>query len=268
MVHEPDGQIAMVPVFRGTLPHIRRVPVDRPWHWVQLGYADMVAAWRVSLAYGAIVAGFSLTLALAVMVSGHVMLLLPLTAGFTLIAPLIAVGLYACSRDLARGDKPDLRQALTAWKTNPKQIAFLGALLLLLHLFWVRVASLMYALFFSGMNPTLDGIGATLFGSAVSLPFLIAGTLVGAGFAAVAFAISVVSIPMLLDRPTNIFTAMATSIMAVRVNIPAMALWAFIIVFLTALGMATLFVGLVLALPLIGHASWHAYQDMVSIENG
>lgn len=260
--HEDD--VGPVPVFSGPVPHIRHVPVDRPWHWLQLGMADLGAAWRVSLAYGALIAGFSLALTLLVVGSGHVMLMLPLTSGFTLVAPLIAVGLYATSRDLGQGRVPDLRRALQAWRVNPLQVGFLGVLLLLLHLFWVRVATLMYALFFAEMAPTLDGLTATLFQSGASLPFLIAGTLIGAGFAAVAFAVSVVSIPMLMDRQTNAFTAMATSIMAVRVNAPAMALWAFIIVFLTAIGIATMFVGLIVTLPLIGHASWHAYKELVT----
>ena len=158
----------------------------------------------------------------------------------------------------------ELRRALQAWRVNPLQVGFLGVLLLLLHLFWVRVATLMYALFFADLSPTLDSLTATLFQSGASLPFLIAGTIIGAAFAAVAFAVSVVSIPMLLDRRTNAFTAMATSIMAVRVNLPAMALWAFIIVFLTMVGIATMFVGLIVTLPLIGHASWHAYKDLVT----
>lgn len=260
--HEDDA--GPVPVFSGPVPHIRPVPVDRPWHWLQLGMADLGAAWRVSLTYGALIAAFSLALTLLVVGSGHVMLMLPLTAGFTLVAPLIAVGLYATSRDLGKGRAPDLRRALQAWRVNPLQVGFLGVLLLLLHLFWVRVATLMYALFFSDLSPTLDSLTTTLFQSGASLPFLIVGTLIGAGFAALAFAVSVVSIPMLLDRRTNAFTAMATSIMAVRVNLPAMALWAFIIVFLTMLGIATMFVGLIVTLPLIGHASWHAYKDLVT----
>ncbi|MFV3130619.1 DUF2189 domain-containing protein [Niveispirillum sp. KHB5.9] len=263
MMAEQGGETGPVPVFSGAVPYIRPVPVDRPWHWLQLGMADMLSAWRVSLAYGALIAGFSLALALLVVGSGHIMLLLPLTSGFTLVAPLIAVGLYATSRDLGQGRTPDLRRALHAWRENPLQVGFLGVLLLMLHLFWVRVATLMYALFFADMAPTLDGFTATILHSGASLPFLIAGTIIGAGFAGVAFAVSVVSIPMLMDRQTNAFTAMATSIMAVRVNAPAMALWAFIIVFLTGLGIATMFVGLIITLPLIGHASWHAYKELV-----
>lgn len=264
MTIDHEDNSGSVPVFSGPIPHIRLVPVDRPWHWLQLGMADLRAAWRVSLAYGALIAGFSLLLTLLVIGSGHVMLMLPLTSGFTLVAPLIAVGLYATSRDLSLGRTPDLRRALSALRVNSLQVGFLGVLLLLLHLFWVRVATLMYALFFADLSPTLDNLTETLFLSPASLPFLVTGSLLGAAFAAVAFAVSVVAIPMLLDRPTNAFTAMATSATTVRVNLPAMALWAFIIVFLTALGIATFFVGLVITLPLIGHASWHAYKELVT----
>jgi uncharacterized membrane protein len=252
-----------VPVFGAILPRIRTVPKDRPWQWLHAGFNDLSAAWRVSLTYGAIIAGFSLALAFLVVGSGHIALLLPLTGGFALFAPLLAVGLYAISRARAAGHTISLRRALLAWKINPAQIGFFGAILLLLHLFWVRVATLLYALFFSSLNPTMEGLAQAIFGSAMSLPFLIVGGTIGLAFAITAFCLAVVSIPMLLDQPTNVFMAIATSFTAVRLNPQAMAIWAFIIAFLVFLGFATFFLGLIIVMPLIGHASWHAYRDLV-----
>ena len=91
----------------------------------------------------------------------------------------------------------------------------------------------------------------------------------GLVLAALVFAISAVSVPMLLDRPeANVITAIATSFVAVRENLPAMALWAALIVVFIGAGLVTLYIGLIVTLPLIGHATWHAYEDLVGRGNG
>ncbi|HYE51594.1 MAG TPA: DUF2189 domain-containing protein [Azospirillaceae bacterium] len=264
MSESPATASRAVPVFATPSPEIRLVPHDRPWLWLQRGWADMAAAPRVSLAYGGIVVGLSLALAAALLGTGLFYLLLPLAGGFMLLAPLLAVGLYETSRRLAAGEPADLTAVRAAWRRNGGQIGLLAVALLLLHFTWVRVAMLLYALFFNGVNPTLDNLVHVVFNSPVSLPFLVTGTLLGAVLALAAFALSAVSIPMLLDREeANAFTAIATSVTALKVNPRAMALWAGIIVFFTAVGMATLFAGLAVAMPLIGHATWHAYRDLV-----
>lgn len=254
----------VVPVFATPSPEVRRIAVDRPWHWMQMGFADMVAGWRVSLAYGAVVVAFSWGLVLAMTGAGYFYLLLPMCAGFMLVAPLAAVGLYEASRRRARGEEATFRDTLGAFRANGLQIGLMGVLLLLLQLFWIRTATLLFALFFSGLNPSFENLVSVVFNSAVSLPFLVVGTALGGVLAFAAFCLSAVSLPMLLDRQTNIFTAVATSITAVQVNPKAMLLWGFIIVFFTGVGLATLFFGLAFAFPLIGHATWHAYKDLVA----
>ena len=139
-----------------------------------------------------------------------------------------------------------------------------GVVLMLLHLAWVRVATLLFALFFDGAHPTWGTIIDTVFFSRASLPFLATGCAVGFALACAAFALGAVSIPMLLDRDAGVFASIATSVAAVRHNWRPMALWAALIVVFTAAGMATLFVGLAVAMPLIGHATWHAYRDLVA----
>ena len=246
------------------LPGINAVPVDRPWLWLQRGWDDMLATRRVSLAYGALVVAASLLLALALLGTGTFHLLLPLAGGFLMMAPLLAVGLYEASRRLAAGEPVTLELALGAWRRNGVQIGMMAMALLLLHFTWIRVSLLLYALFFNGLNPSLDNLAGVVFTSPVSLPFLIVGTLVGGVLATVTFAISAVSIPMLLDRPeANVFSAIATSVAVVRANPQAMALWAGLIAFFTIGGMVTLFLGLAVVMPLVGHASWHAYKDTV-----
>lgn len=253
-----------VPVFTTPSPRIRRVPVDRPWMWLADGWRDLLESPRASLGIGALVAAISVLISGATFSSGFLYLLLPLTAGFFFVAPLLAVGLYEISRRNETGASTTVQEALLAVRRNGAQIALMGLVLMLFHLAWIRVATLLFALFFQdGSVTSLDRLIDVVFFSRVSLPFLFVGTAIGAGLAATVFAISAVSIPMLLDRDTNVFTAIATSGTAVRTNWPAMALWAALIVVLVTIGLVTFYLGLIVVLPLIGHATWHAYKDLV-----
>lgn len=257
-----------VPVFSGPTPYIRRTPLDRPWVWLARGWADFQAAPVVSLAYGVafVVAGYSI--ALVLLATDSIYLLLPLAAGFLLLAPLLAVGLYETSRRIAIGTTPSLRGAIGAFRVNSEHMAYMGFVLMLINLFWTRMAMLIFALFFGAPRGTLrDLIDMTLF-SSDSLPFLIVGTIVGFVLAAAVFAISAVSIPMLLDKPqTPVWVAIATSFVAVRTNMKPMALWAVLICAFTGFGMIPMFLGLAVTMPLIGHATWHCYRDIVDVRD-
>lgn len=244
-------------------PRVRMIPLDRPWFWLAEGWRDLTDHAAVSLAYGALLVIVSFALTLGLFMAGLDYLLLPLAAGFFFVAPLLAVGLYDCSRRRQAGLPVTLGGALTAWRSNPSQIAYMGLILMLFHLAWVRIATLLYALFFGQANPSFESLVNTLLFSPMSLPFLAIGTLTGAVLAAAVFAIGAVSLPMLLDRDVDIITAITTSVTAVLHNWRPMALWAALIVIFTALGMALFYVGLAVALPLVGHASWYAYKDLV-----
>jgi len=242
---------------------IRVVPVDRPWLWLAAGWRDFVRAPGVCLAYGLGLVAISFALSTGLILANLGYLVLPLAAGFMLIAPVLAVGLYEISRRLEHGRPASLGAALLAWRRNALQIALAGLVLMLLHLVWVRIAMLLFALFFQDVQPSLSGLADALLMSRAGLPFLAVGTLAGAVLATIVFAISAVSIPMLLDRDVGVATAIAASVAVVRTNLRPMALWAALIVVFTALGLATLYIGLAVALPLIGLATWHAYRDMV-----
>lgn len=241
---------------------IRAVGPDRPWQWLAAGWHDMWRAPAVSLSYGLGVTAFSWLLFLLLVEYRSIHWLLPLTGGFFMVAPLIAIGLYDTSRRLGAGEPVGLWIALTAWR-SPRQVALLGVALLLLHLIWVRVALLLYALFFGLAPGDLGRLVETTLLSGDAVPFLIVGSVVGLGFAIVAFAIAAVSLPMALDRDCDAITAMLTSIAVVRRNKGAMALWAALIAVFTMAGMAMGFLGLIITVPLVAHATWHAYRDMV-----
>jgi uncharacterized membrane protein len=252
-----------VPVFEDPSPRINRVPLDRPWVWLGRGWIDLRQAPGLALAYGAILVGASFAVTAALLFADMIYLLLPVAAGFFLVAPVAAVGLYEISRRHEMGLPVSGADVARAWRRNGAQIALLGLVLMLIHLFWVRIATLLFALFFHAGNPGWDGMIQTVFFSRVSLPFLVTGTLMGGVLAAISFAFSAVSIPMLLDRDVNVFTAIATSWTAVTSNWKPLALWAVLIVFFTGIGLATFYLALAVTVPLIAFASWHAYRDLV-----
>ena len=152
---------------------------------------------------------------------------------------------------------------LAAWQRNGGQIGLMGVALLLLMFAWLRLAAMIFMLFFGLEPPSLDTLVQQTVLSADALPFLIIGSAVGAVLALIAFAISVISIPLLLDHPeSNVITAITTSVNAVRTNPAAMLFWGALVVLFVGAGLVTFLLGLIITLPLIGHASWHAYQDL------
>lgn len=256
----------MVAIPQGRSTQVRTVGMERPWAWLAAGWRDLVAAPNVSLAYGAVFAGFGLAITAGAWAAGVIYLTLPLAAGFMLIGPILAVGFYDVSRRLSLGETPSTAQAVVAWRRNPTQIALMGVVLLIIFLFWIRVASLLFALFFSKTALSFDRlIHETLF-SLNGISFLLVGSLIGAALAVAVFALSAVSVPMLLDRPVNVFTAIATSLEVARRNPKTMALWAGLIVLFAGVGLVTFYIGLIVALPLLAHATWHAYRDTVAAE--
>ena len=146
------------------------------------------------------------------------------------------------------------------------QIYFLGLLLCMLMLLWMRAAVLLYALFF-GVSPFpgLDHIVGMLFGTAYGWAMLVVGTTVGGLFAAFAFAVSVFSVPMMVDQRVDALTALATSMRLVWNNLPPMLGWGAMLLVLFVACVATGFVGIIVIFPLLGHASWHAYRAVARL---
>ena len=247
-------------------PQVRQVDLDRPWAWLAAGWQDMRRAPGVCLSYGLIFAAAGALLTVMIWLYGVFYLVLPLTAGFMLMGPILAVGLYEVSRRLESGETVSLGEALGAWRRNVTQIGLMGVALMLFLLAWIRLATIIFAAFFSSNPPRPETalFIEDVFLSVESLPFLIVGTTVGGVLAALVFAISAVSIPLLLDRQVNVISAITTSIAVVQKNFWTMALWAWLIVIFIGVGLATAYIGLMVTVPLVGLATWHAYRDSVT----
>jgi uncharacterized membrane protein len=241
-------------------PPVRTVGWRAPFGWLALGWQDVKSAPTASLFYGAVFAlmGWLIQLAFSHMVE----LTSALTAGFLLLGPFLATGLYDISRRRQRGEPVRLAATVTAWRANLGAFSLFALALTVIMLVWARASLVTFALFFSSGMPTLENF----FGQVVSaehLDFLITYFAVGAVFAAIVYAVSVVSVPMMLDRGTDTIVAALTSVRALLTNPGPLLIWALLIVLIVGAGFATLFIGLIVTVPWIGHATWHAYQALV-----
>jgi uncharacterized membrane protein len=244
-------------------PQVRRFGMDAPWRWLRAGWGDLRAAPAASLFYGAVLAlmGFVLT-RYADGAAG-----LAFVTGFFLVGPFLAVGIYELSRRRAAGESLRLAPTLAAWRTNFPAIGFYALILMLSLAIWIRVSVVVVALFFPQGVPEWSSILQQFARSPDPWVFATAYLAAGSGIALMVFATSAVSLPMLLDRrEMDTVSAMIVSFNVLRANFRPMLLWGAIIVALTAAGFAGFYLGLVLALPLIGHASWHAYKEAVEDE--
>jgi len=243
----------------GPLP-VREVSLTAPLRWLALGWRDFTRVFGPSVFHGFIVtlAG----IAIATITLRFWPILPGAFSGFVLIAPILATGLYELSRRLEAGEKPNLAQAMDAWIRGTRPLVWLGVFLAIAATAWVLFSSVLVALFVREPIVGLDGFLRHVVlsqGSNLFWVWMLAGG-IGAAFT---FAATVVSVPLLLDRRIDLGSALVTSIRAVGANPLAMALWAAIIMVLTALSMATAMVGFAFAVPVIGHASWHAYRETV-----
>ncbi|NEX19446.1 DUF2189 domain-containing protein [Thiorhodococcus mannitoliphagus] len=239
------------------------IQLEHPWSWLRKGWGDIVAAPGYSLTYGFGIALLSVTMT-TLMILGKMTFIIPfLIAGFFLMAPLMAIGLYQMSAHLERGESLQRCQALEAFKRNQGQLGIVTGILFVVLQAWLLTSVVLVVLLFNDPFPTFERFVPVVFLSGEHNLVLLALTLVGAAFAALVFCMSAITVPLLMDRHVDALTAMRTSMQAVVSNVRPMALWAGLIVLIVGAGMVTFYLGLFLAIPLVGHASWHAYRDLV-----
>jgi uncharacterized membrane protein len=237
------------------------IPLDikSPFRWLAKGTADLAARPWPSLFYGVCFAVMGWLLGWALRTSPGLMI--ALTAGFMLVGPFMAIGLYEVARCRHAGEACDLFASTIAWGRNFANLAIMGVALGVILALWARSSMLVIAVSFTWEIPSamalIEGILA-----GEHLGFAIAWLAVGGLFAGLVFSFTVIAIPMMLDRGTDAISAMLASVSATLRYFPMMMVWAALIVSLIVAGVASFFVGLIVTGPIVGLASWHAYCEI------
>lgn len=235
--------------------------------WLKRGWMDIAHAPLVSLFYGLVMTLFVMTVYL--FFQENPILMFTVATSFVMIAPFLATGLYFIAQQLEKGEAPDLVHSLTAWRQNVTEFALFAVALGVIIAIWSRITPLIAGIVKAQslliVDPDMGVMGFLT--SDAGMQFLIAFMIIGAVVAAFAFAISVVTIPLLLrDQNIGVVSSMIISWKVVMENKAVMALWALTIGVLLAVGLLTLGLAMVVVMPLLGYASWHAFTDLVQIE--
>jgi len=231
----------------------KELDVGDPIKWLSLGFQDLLKTPLLSVFYGLLFAVIPWLISFLVAMTGWHLIILPSIVCFMLIGPFLAAGLYDISWEHEKGHKPTLSHSLRAMRRNAVNEWGFGILLMILMIFWLRVASLIHALYPQHQIESLESL----------MPFLILGTGVGAVFCIGMFFVTAFTQPILLERKVDLATAVMTSINAVWVNKVPMFIWAGIIFSIVSIGFVTGFIGFVVLMPLLGYASWHGYIDAI-----
>lgn len=243
-----------------TFAAITKVSAGDPVHWIALGLTDLRAAPAASLFYG--LAFAAMGWAIVFFYGNAYSLTVALMGGFMLLGPGLAMGLYALSRQKELGEPPQLLPSLTIWKANISNLAIYALVSGVVFLIWARASLVVFAVFYSSGLPTAADFFRELL-AFENVEFVIAYVVIGSGFASFIFSISVVAVPLMLDRKEDAITAMLLSLATVARNPWPMLIWAVLIVTLAGIGFATAFLGLILTIPVLGHATWHAYRALI-----
>ena len=246
-----------------SLPQVATISAGAPLNWLRGAWQDYLKSPVPFMIYGIVMAGVRAIIAWALVFSGAFAWVFVLTGGFFLIAPILAMGLYEGGRMLEQGQTPGLTDIVLVREAVRLDLAYLGLALFLIYLFWTRIAQIVYALSTPFMHKTPAEFLNFMFSTSDGITMALTGTLIGGMIAFLAFSLVVISAPMLLSAKTDVFIATITSVRCVTRNVFPMLVWGLLIVFLTAIGIATAFFGLILVYPLIGLASWRAYRELV-----
>ncbi|MBE0494596.1 MAG: DUF2189 domain-containing protein [Thiomicrospira sp.] len=246
----------------------RDVKLSDIGRWLKNGWHDMAHAPGISMFYGLVM---SLSVVLVFFAFQHQPIhMFTVATVFILLSPFMATGLYYTAQKLEQGNKPSLGESMVAWKENVSDIAFFAAALGVITAMWATFTPLLAAIVVGSsslliINPNMGIMGFLT--SEVGLTFLAIFASIGLILSAFVFAISVVTIPLLLrDKKMGAVSAMILSFKIVMENKMVMAAWALVIGFMLTVGIMSLGLGMLIVMPLLGYASWHAFNDLVEID--
>ena len=267
--HDPNLPVMaepyVPPVQEGPRARLRLLPLLAPWRWLALGFADLRASPGIALFYGS--AFWLMAQVLAMVFRRSPEYTLSMVSGCLLVGPFLAMGLYEVSRRRERGLPPDLSASLTCWDGHLKSMSMLVLVLMVLELLWGRASLVVFAVFFNTGMPSTTGVIEAIF-NPENIDFVAVYLFVGGIFATLVYAISAVSIPMILDRDTDAISAGITSVRVFLGELAVMLLWGLVLSVLVLLSfMSTAMLGLIVVGPWLGHASWHAYRGAVDWES-
>jgi len=239
---------------------IRRVPARQAVEWLNRGWDDVKQIGAPGLAHGALIA--ILGSVLLMLGSTHMYLIAAAVTGYLLVGPVMTTGLCELARRRAARQPLGFDDSLHGLTRNSEGLTHFGGILALIAILWFVLSAILLD---SVLNASVPSLAVALWGGASMLtPSQMLGYVAcGAVLAAIVFAVSVVSVPLIIDRHATAWDAIRTSVRVTLANLPAMLLWAFLIVGLTAIGFLTLLVGMVVIAPLLGYATWHAYRDLI-----
>lgn len=247
----------------GPRAHMRSLSWGSPFRWLELGRKDMFKHPGIALFYG--VCFFLMAQVLALVFKHKPEYTLSMISGCLLIGPFLAMGLYEVSRRLEQGEVPDMASSLMCWDQHIPSMAMLVLVLMVLELLWGRASLVVFAVFFDTGMPSTTGVLEAIF-NPKNIEFVMVYLMVGGVFAALVFGLSVVSIPMILDRDTDAISAVLTSMRVVFSHPGVLLLWGALLGLLVVGALWPWGLGIVFVGPWLGHASWHAYRGSVEWE--
>ena len=241
--------------------NVMRVSVGRPFAWLSRGWTDMRRNWGASLGYGGLIVGLGWTV--LIFCGTHPYYVAAAFSGFLLGAPIISAGFAEMSRRYAIGERATFDDSLAAFSRRSGSLFAFGAILAVCAAVWFAVSAVMLDTVFHVAAPSMRETLYRGFLDQLNRDQVEAYFAVGGALAALVFVLSVVYVPLIIDKGATPGQAMGASVHAAFSNIPAMIVWSALILALTVIGYAPLLFGLVIIGPLLGHATWHAYKDMI-----